>query len=448
MQAGFNHTPRLHPWMPRKISAPFDDPEWIFELVPPGKRVLVQGGCLPSATLVETGQELTLQSWLESGLKKFRFPVLVDGFFDSRNQTLWCLDVLMIEGVDLTPLPLAERKAILRKILPEDPGLRRCDHVCGNGKDLFASARASGYTGIYARKMEACYHHENHDWLQIDCPAACENEKPIQPKLPDTQLTAAAPKTMIEYLHRVTPVVLPHLAERPVLVQHTSWWEANGDRSMQTFSRQNAAGATERFVVLHSEADYLRLLGTGQTVFEAWTARAGRMLHPDWAVLSIDCREAGHQLPQFAAVIQGFLKSFDIPACPLWTGSNLEVLIPVGAKFPFQQCQQFAELVCLLLKEELPATACNAISTASNSSTTLLPTPYTFTSQGQAVVPLTWHSLITESLPATADFESIWAGLGENDSLLQPLSEPGVNLNQVLKGLATLVNPSSASSFA
>src|SRR6185295_10779545 len=54
----------------------------------------------------------------------------------------YVFDLLYLNGLDLRPVPIEERKAILRRIVPEDAAssIKYSDHVVGNGETLFAEA--------------------------------------------------------------------------------------------------------------------------------------------------------------------------------------------------------------------------------------------------------------------------------------------------------------------
>ena len=58
--------------------------------------------------------------------------------------TLFAFDLLAFEDFDLRPLPLSERKALLKRLLPRAGPVRFADHVEERGEELLAAGRRLG----------------------------------------------------------------------------------------------------------------------------------------------------------------------------------------------------------------------------------------------------------------------------------------------------------------
>jgi bifunctional non-homologous end joining protein LigD len=81
---------------------------------------------------------------------------------------LFVFDLLAFDGFDLRPLPLVERKALLKRVLPAEGPLRYVDHVEGHGTALFASVRELGLEGIMAKRAQSPYRAgRSRDWLKV-----------------------------------------------------------------------------------------------------------------------------------------------------------------------------------------------------------------------------------------------------------------------------------------
>ena len=83
-------------------------------------------------------------------------------------------DIVHLDGIDLTRLPLRRRKALVRAAL--DPGgpLRVATHR-NRGSALFAEACAKGWEGIIAKRGDAPYQaRRSPDWLKFKCEAGQE----------------------------------------------------------------------------------------------------------------------------------------------------------------------------------------------------------------------------------------------------------------------------------
>jgi ATP-dependent DNA ligase len=82
-------------------------------------------------------------------------------------------DLLHLNGRDLRPSPLLERRSFLRELLGEnDPGccIHFSDHVIGTGTYLFAAADRMGLEGIVSKRMTSRYRSgASRSWLKVKC---------------------------------------------------------------------------------------------------------------------------------------------------------------------------------------------------------------------------------------------------------------------------------------
>ena len=84
-------------------------------------------------------------------------------------------DVLWAGGRDLRPLPLRERKRILRELLTFDDHLRFTEHVDTNGESYFRQACGNGWEGVIAKRADAPYRAgRTKDWLKFKCESGQE----------------------------------------------------------------------------------------------------------------------------------------------------------------------------------------------------------------------------------------------------------------------------------
>lgn len=70
----------------------------------------------------------------------------------------YAFDLLELNGEDLTGLPLTDRKAKLREILPDgDPRIRYSEHIVGNGEKLLHNFCDAGLEGVISKLANAKY---------------------------------------------------------------------------------------------------------------------------------------------------------------------------------------------------------------------------------------------------------------------------------------------------
>ena len=85
---------------------------------------------------------------------------------------LFAFDLLRVDGLDLRPLPLEERRARLWTTLRRArPSLRVVEHLEGDGEAIFRHACAVGLEGIVSKRRDARYRSgRSLTWLKIKNP--------------------------------------------------------------------------------------------------------------------------------------------------------------------------------------------------------------------------------------------------------------------------------------
>ncbi len=80
-------------------------------------------------------------------------------------------DLLHLDGWDVRPVKLEQRKEVLRRLLASAPeALRFSDHVRGHGPEFFEKAREAGVEGVVSKRADAAYREgRGGDWLKAKC---------------------------------------------------------------------------------------------------------------------------------------------------------------------------------------------------------------------------------------------------------------------------------------
>lgn len=180
--------------------APFRREGWLFELKYDGYRLLAEkaggapllrlrGGGDATATFPEVARAvaaLPVEGALldgelvvldEAGRPDFqalqaraqlRRPADVAAASVSRPATLFAFDLLSAGGLDLRPLPLTERKAVLGALAPRLGPVRFADHLEAEGEALYREATARGLEGVVAKRAGSPYHAgRSPDWRKV-----------------------------------------------------------------------------------------------------------------------------------------------------------------------------------------------------------------------------------------------------------------------------------------
>ena len=100
--------------------------------------------------------------------------VLKRGHGAQREDTpfhFFAFDLLALEGKDMKPLPLIERKERLEALLKNAaPPVQVADHVIGAGEALYRSLCGAGQEGIIAKRVDAPYRAgRTKSWVKVKC---------------------------------------------------------------------------------------------------------------------------------------------------------------------------------------------------------------------------------------------------------------------------------------
>lgn len=189
---------RVEPMLVSANQAPFDDPDWIYELKMDGTRCI--------AYLDETGTVLRNKRHKDLSVnfpelsqvhKQVKGRCILDGevfvlnhgksdFYELQRRSLMTnafkislaveklpatflvFDILYQDGEQLTHLPLMERKERLQRCVTESERMAFSRYIEGKGIALYEAAKASGQEGIVAKKRDSLYlmGKRSKDWVK------------------------------------------------------------------------------------------------------------------------------------------------------------------------------------------------------------------------------------------------------------------------------------------
>ncbi len=180
----------LKPMLATLVDAPFNDPEWQFELKLDGYRALAYVNSGEAQIRSRNNNNFNKKfSAIHDALQNWKVNVVVDGeivvlneegvpdfnsiqLWDKKkegNLVFYLFDILWVEGLDMTQEPLYLRREILKQLIPESGIIRFSDHIDEIGKDFFEVARKNNLEGIIAKQKNAPYFTDSRSktWLKI-----------------------------------------------------------------------------------------------------------------------------------------------------------------------------------------------------------------------------------------------------------------------------------------
>ena len=180
----------IKPMLASLVEEAFDSEDWLFEIKWDGYRALA--GIKNGKVELQSRNNLSFNKKyypVTEALQQWSIDAIVDGEIiaiddegntDFQHLQAWqktgkgqllyyVFDVLWLDGLSLTHLPLVERKEILKNIFPKEGIIKYSDHIQASGKDFFDLAVTKGLEGIMAKKADSLYHPgvRTQQWLKI-----------------------------------------------------------------------------------------------------------------------------------------------------------------------------------------------------------------------------------------------------------------------------------------
>jgi bifunctional non-homologous end joining protein LigD len=180
---------------------------------------------------------------------------------------------------------------------------------------------------------------------------------------PDDGLTKA---DLAAYHHAVADVLVPHLADRPLMLQRfpegiggAGFYQKEAGRGVTGWIRTVEArkeGGTVHHPVVDDEAGLLALTNLGTVSFHRWPSRAPDLEHPDLLLVDLDPSDDDFGLVRRAALwTRDLLDELDLVSYLQVTGSRgIHVVAPIDRSAPTEAVGAFAQAVARVLSLRHP----------------------------------------------------------------------------------------------
>jgi bifunctional non-homologous end joining protein LigD len=403
----------LVPMEPGETSAPFTDPQWLFEARFAGQRVLAR----KDGDAVALVGEARAPAGVLADLAKIRAEkALLDGVLVALDEherpskallaerlaaggtgvVFHALDLLHFEDYDLRPLATLERKAALRGLLPPLAHVLFTDHVLGRGEDLVAAVRAAGLPGVIAKRGEAPYTAgKSADWRSIpvagEVPGGKRAPVAVRKALKKSTQERARSRVaftnldkvywpaegftkgdLLAYYEQVAEVLLPYLRGRPIHLNRfpdgiagKSFYQKEAKDGTPEWVRTVTIGSKSRaekslrYMVCDDRDTLLYLVNLGSIDLHPWMSRVESQDSPDWAVIDLDPKEAPFtDVIRIAREVGRLLRGIGLKPYLKTSGSTgLHVFVGLKPGYTYQHSEMFCEGVARIVARDLPEIA-------------------------------------------------------------------------------------------
>ena len=174
----------IPPMLATLVAAPFDDPDWQFEIKWDGFRVeavvdnqevrlwtrgqqdaaryfgafLEPPAWISARHAIVDGEVIALDERGEPDFALLQERIKGRGASGAANSFVYeVFDLLHLDGRSLLDDPLVERRRLLKAVLRADPRVRLSEDITGEGLAFFEAARVRGLEGIMAKDRRAPY---------------------------------------------------------------------------------------------------------------------------------------------------------------------------------------------------------------------------------------------------------------------------------------------------
>lgn len=304
------------------------------------------------------------------------------GDSDAKGLAYYAFDLLQWEDYDLRTLPLLDRKAALRTLVPPGPHLLFVDHVAGDGAALLTALAAAGLPAAIGKLATSPYTSgRSRAWRRIavapdNAAATPAAHEPVRAKTArwrpshlDKVYWPAEGYTkgdLLAYYAAVAEVLLPHLRDRPL---HLNRFPDGIDG--KSFYQREVKDGTPAWVrtapiehdgaiVPHHVIDdldtLLHVVNLGSIDLHPWLSRVGSLDQPDWAVLDLDPKQAPFaHVVRIARAAGRLLRGIGLRPLLKTSGKHgMHVFVPLRPGYSYDHARMFTEAVARVLVRELP----------------------------------------------------------------------------------------------
>jgi bifunctional non-homologous end joining protein LigD len=274
---------------------------------------------------------------------------------------------------------------------------------------------------------------------------------------------------LIAYYERVAPLMLPYLRDRPLVL--TRFPDGITGKSFYQKDAPDFAPAwvrTERIYSRDTERDIAYLVvddvemlryvaNSGAIPIHLWASRVPSLERPDWLVLDLDPKGAPFtDVVRVALALRRILDRLELPSYVKTSGATgLHILLPLAARYTYEQCRTFARLLAVMGVEAEPGISTVArplrnrggkvyIDFGQNGHGQTIVAPYALRPLpgAPASCPLEWREVTPRLDPARFTLSTLPPRFDKMADPLTPVLGDGIDMAAALERIEALQKPS------
>jgi bifunctional non-homologous end joining protein LigD len=276
---------------------------------------------------------------------------------------------------------------------------------------------------------------------------------------------------LIAYYERVAPLMLPYLKDRPLVL--TRFPDGIAGKSFYQKDAPEFAPAWVRTEHIYSRdtgrdiaylvADDVEMLryvaNSGAIPIHVWASRIHTLERPDWLVLDLDPKGAPFaDVVRVALALRRILEGLELTSYVKTSGATgLHILLPLGARYTYEQCRTFARLLAVMGVEAEPGISTVArplrarggkvyIDFGQNGHGQTIVAPFSLRPLpgAPASCPLQWREVTPRLDPARFTLETLPRRFDRMDDPLRPVLGGGIDMAAALERVEVTVRGAPA----
>ncbi|HEY8956181.1 DNA ligase D [Chitinophaga sp.] len=273
-------------------------------------------------------------------------------------------------------------------------------------------------------------------------------------------------RDMINYYAAIADTILPYLKDRPQSlnrfpegIKGFSFYQKNVEDKVAdwipTFPYTSESdGETKSFLVCKDRATLLYMANLGCIELNPWHSRIQHPDEPDYCLIDLDPdTNSFNEVIETALAIKDILDEIGAPSFVKTSGATgMHILIPLGARYSFEQSRMLAELIVNIANKKLPDST-SVLRTPSkrkgqiyldfmqNRQIQTMAVAYSLRPKAGATVsaPLRWEEVKKGLKVADFNIHNMPRRIAEEGDLLKGLLGKGINMKTVLNKLQHLL---------
>lgn len=176
-------------------------------------------------------------------------------------------------------------------------------------------------------------------------------------------------RDLINYYYQVAEYILPYLKDRPQSLNRfpngidgKSFYQKDVTGKvpgwMKTYGYYSDTDRQQKnYLLCNDEATLLYMANLACIEIHPWNSTVRKPDHPTWCLIDIDPdKQSFNQVIEAARVTKEVLDGMGVDAyCKTSGSTGLHIYIPLGNKYTYDQCQEFARVVVTLVQQQLPS---------------------------------------------------------------------------------------------